>query len=145
MIRLASSSALYAARTSRSLLTAFRTSNMTIAQLNLMTDSKYKSEIEALPTPDTVPNSIHSPNLPEHHASTNTCHSLITTVDWDKLFLAVTARLEGCVNDAKAQRFASPVPGTAQSMQTAVLECVSDLKHLHTALVRKRKIKNHGA
>ena len=66
-------------------------------------------------------------------------HLDIAPNDWDELFHAVTARLEGCVSNTKMQGLADKVPATAQSVQTTVLECVSALNQLHAALVHERQ------
>lgn len=140
MIRLASSPALFAARSSRSLLTAFRTSNMFMAPGIRTPDLNYKSETAARPIP--APEPDPEPN-PQPDGVKGVPRSLTTNADWDKLFYALAARLEGCANSVKLLDQDSQLPGTAQSAQAIVLECLFDLKHLHVALVRARNPNEH--
>ena len=66
--------------------------------------------------------------------------SNISASDLDKLFHAVTKRLESCVGGRPAQPTMAHMLGTTAIVQTAVLECVADLNQLHLAWMRTRQL-----
>ena len=62
----------------------------------------------------------------------------IMPADWDALFQAIQARLESCVSQALTHAQNLPLfEGHAATFQ-AVLECVADMRQLHTALIQER-------
>ena len=101
--------------------------------------SSVKNILDMAPRPIPAPEPDPEPN-PAPDGMAEASHLDIATVDWDELFHAVTARLEGCVNGTAVQKLVDQVPGIAQSVQTTVLECVSALNQLHAALVRERQL-----
>ena len=107
---------------------------LSVLQMFRAQDASYMSH-RPIPAPEPNP----EPN-PQPDGLTNESHSNIPIADWDELFHAVTARLEGCVSNPKMQSLAEKVPATAQSVQATVLECVSALNQLHAALVQERHL-----
>ena len=58
----------------------------------------------------------------------------IMPADWDVLFQAIQTRLETCVSQAQNLPLFEVHTATFQ----AVLECVADMRQLHTALIQER-------
>ena len=126
MIRLANTLVPNNTGTAQSVLDLFRNQNMS------------NNIHRPIPAPEPNPEPNPSPD-----GAAGTSHRGIAPEDWDKLFHAVTARLEGCVNRTKIQRLVNQEPGIAKSLQVTVLECVSALNQLHVALVREREQRDH--
>ena len=62
----------------------------------------------------------------------------IRPADWDALFQAIQTRLETCVSQALTRlQNRSSNESHAATFQ-AVLECVADMRQLHTALIQDR-------
>lgn len=115
MIRLANTPMPHVPHVAQSLLDLFRKKKM-LTQLQ-----------RPAPEPDPEPN-------PAPDAAQLMPRSRISPDDWDDLFHAVTERLESCV-----ATLPTPDATEQQRVQTTVLECVSALKQLQTALAQARQ------
>ena len=62
----------------------------------------------------------------------------ILPADWDALFQAVQTRLETCVGHALSHAQDFPLHERHAATYKAVLECVGDMRQLHTALIQER-------
>lgn len=62
----------------------------------------------------------------------------IMPADWDALFQAVQTRLETCVGHALSHAQNLPLHERHAATCKAVLECVEDMRQLHTALIQER-------
>ena len=62
----------------------------------------------------------------------------IMPADWDALFQAIQTRLEACVSQALTHAQNLPFHEGHAATCKAVLECVEDMRQLHTALIQER-------
>ena len=62
----------------------------------------------------------------------------IMPADWDALFQAIQTRLETCVSQALTHAQNLPLHEDHAATCKAVLECVEDMRQLHTALIQER-------
>ena len=62
----------------------------------------------------------------------------ILPADWDALFQAISTRLETCVSQALTHAQILPLHERHAATFQAVLECVADMRQLHTALIQER-------
>lgn len=63
----------------------------------------------------------------------------ISTEDWDIMFRAVQLRLAEAVGQRSASSFSPQTGEVAGRIQAVVLECVSAMAQLHSALAHQRK------
>ena len=62
----------------------------------------------------------------------------IMPADWDVLFQAIQTRLETCVSQALTHAQNLPLFEVHAATFQAVLECVADMRQLHSALIQER-------
>lgn len=62
----------------------------------------------------------------------------IMPADWDVLFQAISTRLETCVGQALTHAQNLPQFEVHAATFQAVLECVANMRQLHTALIQER-------
>ena len=62
----------------------------------------------------------------------------IMPADWDVLFQAIQTRLETCVSQALIHAQNLPLFEVHAATFQAVLECVADMRQLHSALIQER-------
>ncbi|MEO7887034.1 MAG: hypothetical protein ABI546_15525 [Polaromonas sp.] len=63
----------------------------------------------------------------------------ISTEDWDIMFRAVQLRLAEAVGERTASSFSPQTGEVAGRIQAVVLECVSAMAQLHSALAHQRR------
>ena len=85
-----------------------------------------------IPEPDPEPN-------PGPDAAMVSRSSNIAPDDWDKLFQAIQARLEACVNDALNKSLELSLLKRHSVTKAAVLDCVESMKQLHASLTVERQ------
>ena len=68
----------------------------------------------------------------------------IVPADWDALFQAISTRLESCVSQALTHAQTLPLHERHADTCKTVLECVEDMRQLHTALIQER-MAQHGS
>lgn len=122
MIRLATSPDPHTVNATRSVLTMFKR--------NSMTDPTHRSIPGPRPNPE--------PN-PEPDAELAARFPNISPADWDRLFDAVTERLQASAAPAPLEAVAQHPLGMTATLEETVSECVESLNRLHTMLTRERQ------
>ena len=122
MIRLATSPEPHAVNTARSILNMFKTSGLP--------DPTHRSVPGPRPNPE--------PN-PEPDAALAAHFPNISPADWDRLFDAVTERLQASTSPAPSDAAAQHPLGMTATLEETVSECVESLNRLHTMLTRERQ------
>ena len=126
MIRIGTSPNQPTASSARAALTAFKANNAPAAT---------QPNVHA-PRPDPEPN-------PEPDSSLHGRQTDIPPADWDVLFNAVTARLEGCTGPAPLEQLPEHVPehvkGVIATLQATVRECIESMHLLAAAVPRKQQ------
>ena len=98
-----------------------------------------KSSTSNMHRPIPAPEPNPEPN-PAPDAGLIALRSSIAPDDWDDLFHAIQARLEGCVDEALNKGAEQPIHVRQSLTNAAVLDCVASMRQLQASLAVERQV-----